>query len=43
MLPIKLGEERYAVLAVQGHTTCFELPSNFSRDEVTEKVNYEIN
>ena len=34
----QLGDEKYAVLATQGPTLCFDPPSNFVRDEITEKV-----
>ena len=38
-LKSKVGDEKYAVLAVVGNTLSFDPPSTFSRDEVTERVN----
>ena len=34
----QLGDCEYAALAVLGNSLCFDPPSTFSRDEVTERV-----
>ena len=34
----RLGDEKYAVLATQGPTLCFDPPVNFTRDDVSEKL-----
>ena len=41
-LKIKVGDEKYAVLAVVGNTLSFDPPSTFSRDEVTERVSLDF-
>ena len=35
---IQLGDEKYAVFAIMGPTLCFDLPSNYHKDNITEKV-----
>ena len=38
LVNFQLGDEKYAVFAIMGPTLCFELPSNYHRDNITEKV-----
>ena len=34
----QLGDEKYAVFAIMGPTLCFEIPPNYHKDNITEKV-----
>ena len=34
----QLGDEKYAVISRQGPTLCFDLPVNYTRDNISEKV-----
>ena len=38
MCHFKLGDEKYAVISRQGPTLCFDPPVNYTRDNISEKV-----
>ena len=35
---MQVGNEEYAVFAIKGNTTYFDVPPGFARDEITERV-----